>query len=278
MASTESKVKRPAATEDEQTSSVKKAKKSIFDQEEFICTICQELIYQPTTVDCGHNFCFLCIQKCNGDRCPNCRYFLGRDLKTYRKNIFMEKMIESLGGEEYQTFCRKRELEKKVTEITEKFKSSKLSNVIKRQIDLELNDVNSIGFLDLKQKIEPIFGPKYDFAIISVLINEYLYLGDQIFSSNFPCLVDFLEEKSDLTNDQLIILIKRYYNIPSNKDISNNAFRKFKKLLEKYQLTDNTPHLIDIKMDEIINSNDKAELYSELEQMIDLYQADEDDQ
>ncbi|KAI4881771.1 hypothetical protein NFI96_011467 [Prochilodus magdalenae] len=50
------------------------------DEQQLCCSICLDLLTDPVTVPCGHNYCLICIRDCwdqNGDKrdcfCPQCR-------------------------------------------------------------------------------------------------------------------------------------------------------------------------------------------------------------
>ena len=58
------------------------------------CCICDEVFNNPMRLDCGHTFCFVCLENWlkKNDQCPNCRTkinytFISRDLLAY--NIIM---------------------------------------------------------------------------------------------------------------------------------------------------------------------------------------------
>jgi len=273
-------LKRPL---EEEATPNKKAKSSeIPFNDEYKCTICQEVIYQPTTLDCGHNFCLSCVHQISQDdyrrhKCPNCRETLNKNPSDYQKNLFMEKMMEKLGGEEYQTFCQKRELEKLCERINQKFASSKLCKLIEKSINEELKGLKSISFSLLKEKLEPMFGTKYEFAIISILTSTFINLGDQIIGDGSDQCLKYLREKEDLTNDQLIYLISKFYVFAKQDNLD---LRQCLKMIDLYQPQGGEiePDVVGNKYNQIIEERGKLELYTELEQLIDLYQSDEQDE
>lgn len=64
-------------------------KKELTDyvEEQFMCMICQDLVFKPVTTPCQHNVCLGCIErmfKAKDTKCPNCRNDLG---KEYEKEI-----------------------------------------------------------------------------------------------------------------------------------------------------------------------------------------------
>ncbi|KAJ1675653.1 hypothetical protein EV182_000847, partial [Spiromyces aspiralis] len=45
-------------------------------EEDFMCPVCQDLVKEPVTTECGHNVCLVCLRrsiKSFGPRCPLCR-------------------------------------------------------------------------------------------------------------------------------------------------------------------------------------------------------------
>jgi hypothetical protein len=46
-------------------------------QTEFLCSVCYELMVDPTTLNCGHSFCRSCLASwvlsSNSSNCPSCR-------------------------------------------------------------------------------------------------------------------------------------------------------------------------------------------------------------
>lgn len=62
-------------------------------EDEFICIICLDLMYQPTTTNCGHTFCKHCLKR--AAQCPTCRApFPAGTVEMMRINITLQKIIE----------------------------------------------------------------------------------------------------------------------------------------------------------------------------------------
>uniref|UniRef100_A0A3Q3FHB0 RING-type domain-containing protein n=1 Tax=Kryptolebias marmoratus TaxID=37003 RepID=A0A3Q3FHB0_KRYMA len=77
--------------------------RKLFYFTEFCCSICLELLKDPVTIPCGHNYCMSCIQRCWGEEdqkqtysCPQCkRKFKFRP--SLQKNYMLAEAIEQLG-------------------------------------------------------------------------------------------------------------------------------------------------------------------------------------
>ncbi|XP_069775832.1 E3 ubiquitin-protein ligase TRIM39-like isoform X2 [Narcine bancroftii] len=68
-------------------------------REEAVCPICLEFFAEPVTIDCGHNFCRVCIEQHwwserGAATCPQCRTRLPRN--SARPNCFVANMVENV--------------------------------------------------------------------------------------------------------------------------------------------------------------------------------------
>ncbi|XP_045562276.1 tripartite motif-containing protein 16 [Salmo salar] len=72
------------------------------DQDQFCCSVCLDLLKEPVTTACGHNYCRICIEGCWDQdvlkgvySCPQCREtFTPRP--NLRKNNMLADMVEKL--------------------------------------------------------------------------------------------------------------------------------------------------------------------------------------
>ncbi|XP_055778142.1 tripartite motif-containing protein 16-like isoform X1 [Salvelinus fontinalis] len=74
----------------------------LLDQDQFCCSVCLDLLKEPVTTACGHNYCRICIEGCWDQdvlkgvySCPQCRQtFTPRP--TLRKNNMLAELVEKL--------------------------------------------------------------------------------------------------------------------------------------------------------------------------------------
>ncbi|XP_017652325.1 E3 ubiquitin-protein ligase TRIM31-like isoform X2 [Nannospalax galili] len=67
-------------------------------QEEVTCPICMDILREPVTIDCGHNFCLVCISQVQDASdsllCPLCKASANRS--TFRPNKLLATLIEKI--------------------------------------------------------------------------------------------------------------------------------------------------------------------------------------
>lgn len=71
--------------------------------DDFECTLCLKLLYEPVTTPCGHSFCRACLLQSmdHGNKCPICRTVLFVSPKTYPISVTLNNIIEKNFPEEY---------------------------------------------------------------------------------------------------------------------------------------------------------------------------------
>ena len=61
--------------------------------ERFLCSICQEILYEPVQTSCGHLFCKKCLKRVRSKNCPSCRAEFEEEP---RRDKFNEREIRNL--------------------------------------------------------------------------------------------------------------------------------------------------------------------------------------
>ncbi|KVH98501.1 Peptidase S16, lon N-terminal [Cynara cardunculus var. scolymus] len=71
--------------------------------DDFDCTLCLKLLYEPVTTSCGHTFCRSCLFQSmdRGNRCPLCRTVLFVSPRTCAISVTLMSIIERTFPEEY---------------------------------------------------------------------------------------------------------------------------------------------------------------------------------
>ncbi|KAA8542471.1 hypothetical protein F0562_023393 [Nyssa sinensis] len=71
--------------------------------DDFDCTLCLKLLYEPITTPCGHSFCRSCLFQSmdRGNRCPLCRTVLFISPRTCAISVTLNNIIEKNFPEEY---------------------------------------------------------------------------------------------------------------------------------------------------------------------------------
>lgn len=71
--------------------------------DDFDCTLCLKLLYEPITTSCGHTFCRSCLFQSmdRGNRCPLCRTVLFISPRTCAISVTLNSIIERTFPEEY---------------------------------------------------------------------------------------------------------------------------------------------------------------------------------
>ncbi|XP_051115768.1 uncharacterized protein LOC127240940 isoform X2 [Andrographis paniculata] len=71
--------------------------------DDFDCTLCLKLLYEPITTPCGHSFCRSCLFQTmdRGNRCPLCRTILFVSPRTCAISVTLNNIIQKNFPEEY---------------------------------------------------------------------------------------------------------------------------------------------------------------------------------
>lgn len=82
--------------------SIFRVPQDLVNVEDFDCSLCYRLLYQPVTTPCGHSFCRQCLDRCLDHRsvCPLCKSSLAEVRKLAALSLcgfFFYREAESKG-------------------------------------------------------------------------------------------------------------------------------------------------------------------------------------
>ncbi|KAK8958513.1 hypothetical protein KSP40_PGU018919 [Platanthera guangdongensis] len=71
--------------------------------DDFECTLCLKLLFEPVTTPCGHSLCRSCLLQTmdHGNKCPMCRTVLFISPRTYPISVTLNNVIQKNFPEEY---------------------------------------------------------------------------------------------------------------------------------------------------------------------------------
>uniref|UniRef100_A0A3Q3WKG5 Uncharacterized protein n=1 Tax=Mola mola TaxID=94237 RepID=A0A3Q3WKG5_MOLML len=81
------------------------APKDLLDPNDFECSLCMRLFYEPVTTPCGHTFCKNCLERCldHTAQCPLCKESLKQYLacRRYTVTTVLDTLIKQCLSQEY---------------------------------------------------------------------------------------------------------------------------------------------------------------------------------
>lgn len=93
--------------------------KILVNVEDFECSLCYRLLYEPVTTPCGHSFCRPCLDRCldHQSNCPLCKSTLAEYLAERRqtRDESLENIIKTYFQKEYE--ARKKLHEDEIAEL-----------------------------------------------------------------------------------------------------------------------------------------------------------------
>ncbi|XP_077135833.1 LON peptidase N-terminal domain and RING finger protein 1 [Ranitomeya variabilis] len=88
----------------------------LIDGNDFECSLCMRLFYEPVTTPCGHTFCKKCLERCldHTPQCPLCKQSLAEYLarRTFNVTLLLEELIKQYLPEE---LCERKRLHEEET-------------------------------------------------------------------------------------------------------------------------------------------------------------------
>tara|TARA_R100001163_G_C5067998_1_gene207651 strand:- start:544 stop:1338 length:795 start_codon:yes stop_codon:yes gene_type:complete len=246
-----------------ETKEEKKSKKLDIDflRENHTCAVCKEILIDPVTIYCGHNFCLDCCNAQNESlrlrHCPQCRSEF--NARIHKVNIPLRFTLENIGGSEYQKIINERLLEKRKEKLKKYFKDSKLRKSIDNEIKKMFRETEHL-YVDydfLMEKLEGIFGEKYFYSILTILNDDYVCMKKKIIIRRNA--EDYVNENT-IDRDELMFL---------SAQVCNESFwtKKFNQSLNL-----NEYKLVEGEIKKINQKRKEEEILDEIEELINLHQ------
>lgn len=96
---------RPAAASAATSRAARAVPLDLLDANDFECSLCMRLFYEPVTTPCGHTFCKSCLERCldHTSQCPLCKESLKEYLETRKYNVtsILDQLIKLYLREEH---------------------------------------------------------------------------------------------------------------------------------------------------------------------------------
>lgn len=118
----------------------------------YICAYCRDLLVEPISTLCGHNYCKYCIKSYlehNGgaSMCPTCKNSEIRE--PLGENIIIKKLIYSLFPKEIAEVTEERKNLESLFDKVKSYKNSKRDKIMEETICPMLNDILKLGYTDI---------------------------------------------------------------------------------------------------------------------------------
>jgi hypothetical protein len=105
------------------------------DKVDMTCSICMELFVLPCSLECGHNFCKMCLESVSNRKCPLCRKKFSNDVEF---NRLLHQLLLSTNSNEYKEKVKRVEKRYQIAQYVENHKDSTkyktTLNLIKQKI------------------------------------------------------------------------------------------------------------------------------------------------
>jgi len=129
-------------------------------KDEFNCGICKELLVEPITLPCAHNYCFSCIKAAVrvDEKCPVCSIKIDNLITLLKPNPLITSMLKTAKIPEYAKRVKEYNEIKEFNLLETDFKHTKLYNRIKVSIDNLLQRQHVINVKECISKANSMVG------------------------------------------------------------------------------------------------------------------------
>lgn len=221
-------------------------------RDDFICSICQDLICRPVTMTCGHMICKSHISETDIKNCPVCSAKVTLTASC-EVNKVIERVIESQFKDEYTARCKENDMEADNKRIWDVYSKSNRHRYIALMVIRKFNEYIFSSLDEIMafcaHEVDPVLKecgqpPVNIFEVhITLRTAKVLVTDDYLFTSSFvtdiasiPFVMSYIVRKKCGFNADAIKLkkIDGAYNLPMDEtfDFSDPDFCKIVVALE----------------------------------------------
>ncbi|KAI1887616.1 hypothetical protein AGOR_G00192150 [Albula goreensis] len=217
----------------------------LLEANDFECSLCMRLFYEPVTTPCGHTFCKSCLERCldHTPQCPLCKESLKEYLACRKYNItdVLEKVIRQCLMEEYL------ERQKSHTEETKE-----LSDLTKNVPIF----VCTMAYPTVPCPLH-VFEPRY-----RLMIRRCMETGTKQFGM---CIND---PRKGFADYGCMLLIRNVHFLPDGRSVVDTVGRKRFRVLERgmkdgYSIAD-IQYLEDVRVQDVEELSKLQELHDQV--------------
>lgn len=218
-----------------------KRKREELNIDNFKCTICLDLILEPVTLNCGHNFCKSCLESAPElDSCPNCREHIccGMNLSVnkYLEEILTSVLKCSTEGDEYMRRYKKIKKQRDRESLASNYTASdRYEGMLTYYSEKVESQPYCITMADLYKELEDL---KYEKCEIDYFIhNEVTNMHTSIIIRDKMVDIELIDEffvnfKEKLSPDELLYIVLQIQHHPA---VSDDCIEHLLKPYENFQ-------------------------------------------
>ena len=181
---------------------------SISINKHLFCIVCQETLYNPTNLTCGHTFCLICIEKWleTENICPICRKYV--DKLNLSKNYIVSSIIDEL-----EVVCNNKECPWKGT----------VSDLNKHLSNCQFDEKTMSN--EIKSIFNSNIGDDDTFVNSYLTFNSNSSLKARLYEKDKELIRGVLENKNEMDsnceNNDFILKMSEYLKMEPLVEISN---------------------------------------------------------
>ncbi|KAL3879023.1 hypothetical protein ACJMK2_031340 [Sinanodonta woodiana] len=226
---------------------------SLVSKEDFECSLCYRLLYQPVTTPCGHTFCCQCLYRCldHCADCPLCKSSLVQYLAERRQTVTqsVEGILENYFPEAYSE--RRKNHEDEMVELA--------SMGVDKQHDIPIF-VCTLAFPKVPCPLH-IFEPRY-----RLMVRQCMESGTR----QFGMCICVGEAEEDFSDYGCMLEIRDVRYFPDGRSLVDCIGGKRFRVLSKGKRDGYNTAKVEYMMDNPVKENEIQEMTSLLNKVYDM--------